>query len=120
MSSIIEMHPIYSKMYYKPLPDYLEVGESPIEGFGLFALEDIDPDTDIGMSHIKVPIIQGFVRTPIGGFLNHAEDSNCELSLEFDWDDYRTYHVFTTEKIRKGEELTLNYYVDDHNYGQGD
>ena len=114
------MHPIYNKMYYKPLPDYIEIGKSPIEGFGLFAVEDIEKDTDVGMSHMKVPIIQGYVRTPIGGFLNHADDFNCQLSLEFDWDDYRTYHGYTTVKICKGEELTLNYYVDDLNYGQGD
>ena len=42
------MHPIYSKMYYKPLPDYIEIGKSKIEGFGLFAAQDIEKDIDIG------------------------------------------------------------------------
>ena len=111
------MHPVYSKMYYKPLPDYIEVGKSKIEGFGLFAAQDIEKDIDIGMSHIKVPIIQGYIRTPIGGFLNHSEDFNCQLLLEFDWDDYLTYHVYTVDEISKGQELTLNYYADDLNYG---
>ena len=69
------------------------------------------------MSHIKVPIIQGYIRTPIGGFLNHSDNNNCELFLELDWDDYRSYNVYTTSKIKKGEELTLNYYRDDLNYG---
>ena len=110
------MYPIYNKFYYKPLPDFLEVGKSTIEGYGIFANKDIDKDIDLGMSHIKVPIIQGYVRTPIGGFLNHSDKSNCELILELDWDDYKTYNVYTTNKIYKGEELTLNYHIDDLNY----
>ena len=55
----------YNKFYYKPLPEYLEVDSSDIEGSGVFALEDIDADLDIGMTHIKVPIIQGYIHTPI-------------------------------------------------------
>ena len=36
------MYPIYNKFYYKPLPDFLEVGKSTIEGYGIFANKDID------------------------------------------------------------------------------
>ena len=111
------MYPVYNKFYYKPLPDCVEVQKSPIEGHGLFAIETINADFDLGMSHIKVPIITGYVRTSIGGFLNHSDNNNCELFLELDWDDYRSYNVYTTSKIKKGEELTLNYYRDDLNYG---
>lgn len=111
------MYPTYKKFYYKPLPKFIEVKKSSIEGSGLFAAEDIDENVDIGMSHVKVPIIQGYIRTPVGGFLNHSDDYNCELSLELDWDDYRTYNVYTIKKIKKGQELTLNYYRDDLNYG---
>ena len=49
----------YNKFYYKPLPEYLEVDSSDIEGSGVFALEDINADLDIGMTHIKVPIVTG-------------------------------------------------------------
>ena len=80
----------YNKFYYKPLPEYLEVDSSDIEGSGVFALEDIDADLDIGMTHIKVPIIQGYIRTPLGGF-----------------------HLVTGRKILAGEELTLNYHIDE-------
>ena len=55
-------------------------------------------DFDIGMSHIKVPIISGYIRTSIGGFLNHSDNPNCELCLELDWDDYKTYNVYTTKR----------------------
>ena len=51
------MYPVYNKFYYKPLPDCIEVQKSQIEGQGLFALEDINADFDLGVSHIKVPII---------------------------------------------------------------
>ena len=112
------MYPVYNKFYYKPLPECIEVQKSPIEGFGLFAIQDINEDFDIGMSHIKVPIIQGYIRTSIGGFLNHSEESNCYLSEELDWDDYRVYNVITSKKISVGEELTLNYHLDGLNYGE--
>ena len=113
----IKMYPTYKKFYYKPLPKFIEIKKSSIEGSGLFAAENIDKDVEIGMSHIKVPIIEGYIRTSIGGFLNHSDNNNCQLSLEFDWDDYRTYHVYTIKKIQKGQELTLNYHEDDLNYG---
>ena len=112
------MYPVYNKFYYKPLPDCVEVQKSPIEGHGLFAIESINADFDLGMSHIKVPIITGYVRTSIGGFLNHSDDANCFLTEELDWDDYRVYNVFTARKIEKGEELTLNYHLDGLNYGE--
>ena len=112
------MYPVYNKFYYKPLPDCITVKESTIEGLGLFALEDIEEGFDLGVSHIKIPIIVGFVRTSIGGFLNHNVDSNCELVLELDWDDYKVYNVVTTKKIKQGEELTLNYHIDELDYGE--
>ena len=84
----------------------------PIEGHGLFAIETINADFDLGMSHIKVPIITGYVRTSIGGFLNHSDDANCFLTEELDWDDYKTFNVYTIKEIKTGEELTLNYHSD--------
>ena len=112
------MYPVYNKFYYKPLPDCIEVQKSQIEGQGLFDLEDINADFDLGVSHIKVPIIDGYIRTAIGSFLNHADDANCFLVEELDWDDYRVYNVFTLKKISQGEELTLNYHLDGLNYGE--
>ena len=38
------MYPVYNKFYYKPLPDCVEVQKSPIEGHGLFAIENINAD----------------------------------------------------------------------------
>lgn len=103
----------FNKFYYKPLPENLEVRESDIEGSGVFAKERIEASLDLGMTHIKVPIINGYVRTPLGGFINHTENSNCCLVQKLDWDDYRIYNLYTTKDIEPGEELTLNYHADE-------
>jgi SET domain-containing protein len=54
-------------------------------------------------------MIAGYIRTPLGGFLNHAEEPNCYLALSQDWDDYRVYNLITMCEIEQDEELTLNY-----------
>ena len=62
----------FNKFCYKPLPDNLTIKNSVIEGLGLFATENIAADTDLGMTHIKIPIINGYVRTPtLGGFKSY-------------------------------------------------
>ena len=38
---------------YKALPDCLTIDKSKIHGLGLFAVEDIDKDTNLGISHVK-------------------------------------------------------------------
>ena len=103
----------FNKFYYKPLPTCLEIKTSKIEGMGIFATEDIAKEIDLGMTHIKVPILNGYVRTPLGGFVNHAEESNCFLLEKIDWDDYRIYNLITEVDIKAGDELTLNYHIDE-------
>lgn len=39
---------------YRPLPECLTIKDSPIEGKGLFATEDIPAGTNLGRSHIKL------------------------------------------------------------------
>lgn len=104
----------FNKFYYKPLPDFITIKPSSIEGLGLFATQKIEANTDLGMSHIKVPLVFGYIRTPLGGFFNHSdEDANCYVSEELDWDDYRVFNVYTARDIEVGEELTLDYYIDE-------
>ena len=100
---------IYNPFYYKPLPDEITLQESQIEGLGIFATSDMEPETDLGTTHIKVPMFHGYIRTPLGGFLNHAEEANCELVLMHDWDDCKIYNLVTIRQIKSGEELVLNY-----------
>ena len=99
----------YDRFYYKPLPDEVTVGESEIDGLGVFATQNIEEAVDLGSTHIKVPMIAGYIRTPLGGFINHSEEPNCYLVLSQDWDDYRVYNVMTLCEIQEGDEITFNY-----------
>jgi hypothetical protein len=102
--------PEYNPFYYKPLPKEITIRESDIEGLGIFATMNILEGKDLGKTHIKVPQFKGFIRTPIGGFINHADEPNCELENVHDWDDTQIYNIVTIKDIKKGDELTINYY----------
>ena len=60
---------------YKPLPDSLTIKPSKVNGLGLFAKEAIPQATNLGMTHLEIG--KTILRTPLGGFINHANDSNC-------------------------------------------
>ena len=36
---------------YRPLPDYLTIQPSKVEGLGLFTLKDLEPYESLGMTH---------------------------------------------------------------------
>jgi hypothetical protein len=93
---------------YKPLPDYLAIGPSDIHGAGIFAQDDVPSDIIVGISHIYDPNFQhDYIRTPLGGFINHSEDPNCELVEDESDSDYK--RLKTIKKIESGKELTLKY-----------
>ena len=96
-----------NKEPYNPLPDYLAIGPSDIHGAGILAKEDIPGEVVIGISHVYDPNFQhDYIRTPLGGFINHSESPNCEL-VEDDNDEYK--RLKTIKKVEAGEELTLKY-----------
>ena len=72
-------------------------------------MDNLKEGLDLGSSHIKVPMIYGYVRTPLGGFVNHSEENNCELFIKENWDDYIIFNIVTIKKIKKDEEILLNY-----------
>ena len=45
-----------------------------------------------------------YIRTPLGGFVNHSEEPNCKLR-----EVGHEMYLQTIKSIRKGEELTLKY-----------
>jgi len=62
---------------YKPLPSQLTIKKSPIEGLGLYALEDIKKNSFIGVTHVRDEQFENkYIRTPIGGFYNHSNEPN--------------------------------------------
>ena len=90
---------------YRPLPSFLSIGPSNIEGAGIIAQDDIPKDVVIGITHIYDPNFQhNHIRTPLGGFINHSDNPNCEL---IDEDDYKK--LKTIKKIEMGKELTITY-----------
>ena len=38
---------------YRPLPEQLTIKNSPIEGLGLYAVEDIKKNSFIGLTHVR-------------------------------------------------------------------
>ena len=98
-----------NKEPYNPLPEYLAIGPSQIHGAGILATEDIPGEVVIGITHVYDPNFQhDYIRTPLGGFVNHSETPNCEL-IEEDGDDDDYKKLKTIRKIEAGEELTLKY-----------
>ena len=98
---------------YKPLPDYITIKESPINGLGLFATERITKGTLIGITHhINSNSQDGFIRTPLGGFGNHSDTPNCfKLLMEETVCGMSptTWWIGAKEDIEPGEELTWKY-----------
>ena len=99
---------------YKPLPKELRLGFSKIHDIGVFAKEKIPMATNFGMTHFQIG--KNLIRTPLGGFLNHSDDPNCEkVKLKFTNEDkepsysFNKWNLITLRDIKVGEELTLTY-----------
>ena len=108
---------------YRPLPKELRLGFSTIHDIGVFAKEDIAPQTDLGMTHLELGKI--IIRTPLEGFLNHSDTPNCVKSSSLltrqQWNHlsnlpdekydhhFKKWHLITLTNIKEGDELTLTY-----------
>ena len=90
---------------YRPLPDNVTIKKSKIEGLGLFATKKIIRGTTLGVSHWKQEGEENnVIRTPLGGFVNHSEEPNCQIL------DIGTQFILESIRdIRRGEEITLKY-----------
>ena len=90
---------------YRPLPSYLTIKSSKIDGLGLFATENIKESTSLGFSHVSDRWFSGgYIRTPLGGFFNHSNDPNCKIV-----EDGRYLLLVTIKDIMPGEEITSIY-----------
>ena len=92
---------------YKPLPKNLTIKKSKINGLGVFATEDINNNNGLGVSHIQDPRAEdGYWRTPLGGFINHSTNPNCEkLKNRFT----NNFYLVAIKDIKKDEELIVCY-----------
>ena len=93
---------------YQALPNYLTIKQSTIHGLGLFASKRIPQGTYLGISHFKEEsgeFENNYIRTPLGGFINHAEIANCKKLGQHG----RIMSIITLCDIEEGEELTVYY-----------
>ena len=86
-----------------------KLDESEIHGHGLIATKNIKANTDVGLSHVGIGLVNGRVvvgeATDIGNFQNHRNSPNCINKIVGN-----DLHMFTTDPIECGEELTINFY----------
>ena len=111
------------KTSWRPLPGFLLIRESKIEGLGLFTTRDLPKGFDLGISHIfdqRFP--DGYIRLPLGGFINHHEIPNCSaINAEVDKEMGKIKHIriVALQPILKDQEITIKYIInqlDDPNW----
>lgn len=109
-------------MPWSPLPQFLEIRDSEINGRGLFATSDIEAGSVLGISHIEFlssnyetkagivdsPYESFIVRTPTGAFVNHADIPNCERQ-KFCLETVVVNVLVALRDVAAGSELTLKY-----------
>ena len=72
----------FSLNMYRPLPEQLTIKNSPIEGLGLFATQDIKTNSFLGITHIRDEQFENkYIRTPLGGFYNHSNNPSVMIMV---------------------------------------
>ena len=124
-----EIYKPLPEVLYRPLPDGLTISKSKIEGIGLFTTKRIAGNTKLGITHIKSPhqpdyqsykgnhkspdhkFENDYIRTPLGGFLNHSDTPNCLKTEDEQYAKGFSRYLFlvTNRMIYPGEELTVKY-----------
>lgn len=97
------------KFDYRPLCQGLTLKESPIDGIGLFATEDLKAGIYLGETHIWETRRREWIRTPLGGYINHSEEPNCFINTNIHYHDGDQRELYTVKPIKEGQELTVYY-----------
>ena len=84
----------------------LTIEKSKVEGLGLFTQLFVPKGVNFGVSHIKIQ--DEIIRTPLGGFINHSDEPNCE-KIKLQTDTYSKYNLVSIKDITGGDELTVKY-----------
>ena len=101
----------FKSHHYRPLIPEVTIKESDINGLGLFALEDLKAGVFIGETHIWEEKRWDWIRTPLGGFINHADIPNCYINTNIHYHDGQQRELYTVRPIHAGEEMTVFYTV---------
>ena len=92
-------------MSYRPLPEGLTIKDSSVHGLGLFATQDIVKGVELGITHVYNDKFENnYIRTPLGGFINHSDNPNAQLLSVGD-----VMRLTTIKFIKKGDELFTKY-----------
>ena len=105
---------------YKPLPSGLIIKDSDIQGQGVFTTRDLHVGCNLGYSHYRIDTsgVESineeenknlFIRTPLGGFINHSDTPNCGRSQIRIKPGFDKWTITVIKNITAGEELTLKY-----------
>lgn len=94
----------FSSHHYRPLVDGLTISDSLIHGLGLHASSDWKPGVYLGESHVWSIEDHDWVRTPLGGFINHSSNPNCFILTQ-----ENKRQLYTVKPIKEGEEITVFY-----------
>jgi len=100
---------------WRPLPDYLTIAKSKIEGLGLFVTKDLNEGVDLGITHVfdeRFP--DSYIRLPLGAFINHHEMPNCKaVFAEEDPNRGKLKHIriVALKDIKMGDEITVKYVI---------
>ena len=89
---------------YRPLPCYLTIAESKIEGLGLYTKQNIQAAAYVGVTHIYYR--EDWVRTPLGGFINHSANPNAVIIM---CDTRHERKLYTIRPIEAGGEISIYY-----------
>jgi len=104
---IKEFHDLDKLKEYRPLPSGLMIADSRISGQGVFTTRRLVAGTELGISHWRIE--REFIRTPLGGFINHSDTPNCQRSQIRIKPGLDKWNLMVIEDIEEGEELTLKY-----------
>ena len=99
------------KENYTPLPSGLIIADSTINGQGVFTTRRLVKGTLLGISHYRID--GEYIRTPLGGFLNHSNEPNCHRAQARIRQGFDKWFITVVEDVDEGEELTLKYILYD-------
>jgi len=90
---------------FRPLPSEVTIKKSNIDGLGLFSTCSIEEGYNLGITHVENPDFEnGYIRTPLGGFINHSNEPNCKLV-----NNETVLILIAKQPILANTELTTHY-----------
>tara|TARA_Y100000034_G_C6844575_1_gene382460 strand:+ start:780 stop:1163 length:384 start_codon:yes stop_codon:yes gene_type:complete len=81
----------------------LKIKKSPVHGLGVFAVEDIPANTNLGPAQIKQPE-GGYQMTTLGKYHNHSYSPTCYNKMVGN-----TRYLYPHTDLKSGDEITIDY-----------